>query len=136
MSTEPPFTSALFTILGALISAFAAYFAARSTWRNLQFNEAAARFIEEFVEEVIALREGDADVYCILTREVLKQQEKATVIFEAYLSDSKRELLREAWMAYVTMVRTAAPGNCSNRRRECDAALMQIERLQSFARHR
>lgn len=136
MSPEPPFTNAFFTIVGALISALAGYIAARSTWRNLQFNEAAARFAEAFVSEIMALREGSTDVYRILTLEVLRQHEMATVIFEVYLSDSQRELLREAWKSYATAPRTAAPGSISNRRLECDASLIQIERLLSFAKQR
>ena len=136
MSAEPPFTNAVFTILGALISAAVGYIAARSTWRNLQFNEAASRFNEAFVSEVIALRRGNTDVYCVLTDEVLMRHERATAIFEVYLSESKRELLQEAWRSYATATRTVAPGNVSNRGPECEAALVQIERLLSFAKQR
>jgi hypothetical protein len=130
------FTNAVFTIIGALISGAVGYFAARSTWRNVQFNEAASRFSEAFVSEIIALRKGREDVYRILTDEVLLQHERATVIFEPYLSKSDRELLQEAWRAYATATRTTAPGNIGNRKPECEAAIVQIERLLSFATQR
>lgn len=136
MSTEPPFTNAIFTLFGALIGAFATYFAAKNTWQNLQFNEAATRFTEAFVTEVIALRRTDKDVYHVLTEVALDRHERATVLFEPYLSLSKRELLREAWKAYATSLKTAAPGSLNNRPVECENALAQIERLLSFARQK
>lgn len=136
MCTELPYANALFTVIGALIGAFATYFAARNTWRNLQFNEAATRFTEAFVSEIIALRRANADVYRVLNDGALDRHERAAVLFEPYLSEAKRELLKEAWKSYADSLRSSAPGSLSNRPIECDNALNQIDRLMSFARQR
>lgn len=123
-----------FTLVGALIAAFAAVYSARLAAEKQQLYIESARFASEFVNEVIALRKGKDDAFQIINDQVLASQHKAKVRFEPWVKKSKIQSFHDAWRDYENSPKTQSPGSVNNRKPECAAALAQIERLLSFAR--
>lgn len=120
---------AAFTVLGALIGALAMLVAARFTWQRQHYNEGAAIFRAAFVEEIYRLRNGNEDVFRVLTDDVIARRERQKIVFEPFLCRSEVRALNQAWKRYVDSGRTTAPGSLDNRPGEIQQALALIDQL-------
>ena len=121
-------------VLGALIGALATLFAARLSWQRFRYNEAAANFRAAFTPEIYRLRKGNEDVYKILNDEAFERQERGKIIFEPYLSNKQQEKLEKAWQHHRHAVRSRAPGNVDQRKKDNKAALECINNLLAVAK--
>ena len=132
--------SATFTligaVIGALIGALATIFAARLTAEKQQLLVESAKFRAAFVEEIVKLRSAQEDAFRILDNTAVIKHEKAKVVFEPWVRPGKLNAFSNAWIDYERLIKTVAPGNMDNRKKECDSAVDRIEKLLAFAKGR
>lgn len=121
-------------MLGALIGALSTLVAARFTWQQQHYNEAAAKFRAAFVEEIFLLRKGSEDVFRVLTDNVFARHEREKILFEPFLSRSELCALSKAWESYIDNPGSPAPGSLNNRPNDIQRALSLIEQLLSCAK--
>jgi hypothetical protein len=120
-------------IIGAVIGAWASVYAARQG-SNLQFrNFEMAKFRAEFVADILALRSADTDACQILNEETMRRHKRAVVIFESLLSSKNKSELWASWNEHERATKTKAPGSLDNRKDECNAALVRIQKVLAFA---
>jgi len=124
----------VFTMVGALIGALSSVYAARLSAEKQHLYEQSARFIKEFVSEIILLRKAADDAYKIIGSSNIDRHKKAKVLFEPWVKKKELKSFHKAWDEYEHGIKTIAPGSLDNRKNECNDALKQIEKLLSYAR--
>ena len=132
--TQAALLGIVFTLVGALIGALAAVYAARLTAERQHLYVESAIFRMSFVPEIIALREAAFDAFTILDEATMKRHMTAKVRFEPWVAKRRSESFARDWDHYVQSIKTTAPGRMDTRRADCAAALAQIEKLMSYAK--
>ena len=101
--------------------------------RRKELNNAAERFRSAFLPSIQLLRAGQQDVFTIITPGVIKDQERALIEFERFLTKAQRVALNAAWSKYSVGPHTTSPGSLNKRPSDIAVALTNIEAVLAYA---
>lgn len=132
--TQAALLGIAFMLVGALIAALAAVYAARLTAERQQLYVESAIFRMAFVPEIISLRQASFDAFQILDEAAMKRHMTAKVRFEPWVARRRSQSFARDWDHYARSSKTTAPGRMDARGADCAAALAQIDKLMSYAK--
>ncbi|MBW2741389.1 MAG: hypothetical protein JRE64_21675 [Deltaproteobacteria bacterium] len=131
----------IFTIIGTLLGAWITYRNALEIQKIAEFNKAAGIFKATFVDEIFRVRrniEKPGERYLERHEDIVIANEKAKIIFEAFLPTNIRNSFNGAWNKYKNCEgkenKPYSPLNPEHRKEIVNIELSHINNLLEFAK--
>src|SRR5690625_7155153 len=133
--------SVIAALVGAIVGVVISYSSELCLYRRSAVSQAAAKFLSQFIDEILLLEKGSLDVPRVLTDDAYTKHLKAKIEFEPYLGTGELKSFFEAWNRYFEYRafftgQNVAPGSIDVRKKEIPKALAVIQDLLFHAQHK